>query len=1353
MLKTVPTRMDETLAAALACAGGRLSALAASLALAAALLLTPGGAWAVDECGAAVSGAATCDDMARNNIRYDVTGTDSLTLTVPGGTATTITAAGTNPGILLNAASGGSGNLALTVGSASTVSIVETGGDSVGIQLEPLGSGTSMIDLRDTVTIGTSGTRMGGSGIRIWNAATAGATTVTNAGAIYADASTGNTAGIFVRGGDASASAMTVTNTGTVDANGNAIWVQNALPGAAGAITVANSGTLRSANARGIFVRIFGSSTAATATVTLTGGAIEAAQQGVYVQSEGAGAVIVQGTAANAETQTGPIITSSGGHGIHVHKDGASATAGDISITTTGGSITTTADPGGIQRYHGIYVQDNAAYTGEIAIDNRASISAYYHAINVQRLSAGDISITHRGGRVLSRAQSGIFVRGPDSLAGDIDIEVTGGTVQAGPDSGSPAIRLTGRGDGDVSVTIAAGATAISYSETGVFAILSSAAADDSRVEIDQGGDILGRSGIVALTLKYTTAQTVAMRDAMDQPMIDIAWTGRFSAGTTAQTVPAGDLPTASDMFTVLRWAREAEASKVASGGAWDGPAGIEAQVMSWAALATEVATGDDPDAIADNTAQMAAVPTGATAADNAYVRQFRAVLESDDFVVAPSLLMAIGTTATTAASQLTDAEIVAYLRTDDGPTRTLLRDVLSRSLSEEEQAVVAALATGDRAGLAAALTAMGVMDDTADDADYWSRVHALLDRYNVGNIRVAMSDGFIVSRGDGIRAYYATANDNNGAIDVTVGEDAVVSAARAGIWVANAGLDEGRAGTADDILRQSVTVNGTVTGGTDAAVHLVGGGRLTVGETGILVAGAGRPAVLVNEPGRSVIQIAGQVRGAAGARAALDLSGGGSVIVTETGRINTNENGARAAIRVSGGTYEVAVYARGDRLTKLGVLQAIERVRGIVAGSAGTVVDRGNNPRSYAVVEMAGNYTTGRYLSLALTRGGEAVTEGNDMYALLPPGCPAGQEFQDGACVTPPPPPPPPPDMPAQPGTGMPQQPGQPQQPQQPVDGQQPQRPVERPLMAIDCRLANDDCRLYEALPSALLALNRLPSYGERMAAPRNAGGGWARVEAARGDWVAASSTQAGLAYDYDRSGVRAGIDMAMGESGRIGLTMHALEGVAELTPNGGGNGGQIGLSGLGLGVNGTAMAGSIYIDAQAAATWLDVEVTSATGVELKDGAEGLGFALALEAGRPTAMGGSVTVTPRAGFVWSKVSLDNFADTMAGRRVAMEDASSLAGRLGLGVAVQAPGGMTVAASLDAMQEFSEETELGLEARRLKASAETSSVRVGLSAAHSWGENRYALQASAAYTTGGSDNSELAGGLSLSIRF
>ena len=192
----------------------------------------------------------------------------------------------------------------------------------------------------------------------------------------------------------------------------------------------------------------------------------------------------------------------------------------------------------------------------------------------------------------------------------------------------------------------------------------------------------------------------------------------------------------------------------------------------------------------------------------------------------------------------------------DDDDRRTLLQNVLAQTLSDKEKAVLRAVVTNTG------------LDDALDDADagfsdaYKTAVKELLNKYNIGDIRVAMTGGSIDSRGDGIRAYYATPNDKNGAIAVTIAEGASVTGANAGIYVANAGLDEGESGIADDILKQTVTVNGTVTGGTDAAVHLVGGGRLTVGRMGKLMAGSSGRAILVNEPGRAVIVINGEVTG-----------------------------------------------------------------------------------------------------------------------------------------------------------------------------------------------------------------------------------------------------------------------------------------------------------------------------------------------------------------------------------------------------------------------------------------------------------------------------------------------------------
>ena len=191
-----------------------------------------------------------------------------------------------------------------------------------------------------------------------------------------------------------------------------------------------------------------------------------------------------------------------------------------------------------------------------------------------------------------------------------------------------------------------------------------------------------------------------------------------------------------------------------------------------------------------------------------------------------------------------------------------------------------------------------------------------------------------------------------------------------------------------------------------------------------------------------------------------------------------------------------------------------------------------------------------------------------------------------------------------------------------------------------------------------------------------------------------------------------------------------------------------------MGVGVSATAMAGEVYIDAQAQATWFDVEVTSSQGTTLMrtDEVDGGGWALGLEAGRSMAIGGNLSLTPSVGLAWSQASLDDFTDSR-GARVSMEDSDSLVGRLGVAVAADAGDGLRLIASADVMREFSEDTEVQVSGTQLKASSETTGFRAGLGGVHSWGEGRYALQGSASYTSGGGDNSAFGGGLSLSVSF
>ena len=1303
------------------------------------------------------SGALTAQNARNSGIYALHTGSaGAVTVTNSGAITSTATgievwsrnknAASTNAGVSIThsdgaiAVSAGGGikaalgdNDDTAANNAGNVVIKVTGGSvrSSGTILEGVNrqAGDVTIEVSEGVTLTSTGQH--GVFADMPEGNVAGGVTITNAATI-----TGPKTGIYVRRSATTTGAgapISITNSGhikkTGEANWNAIRVEDKN---AGAVTVTNSGAIGEAGAmhqHGIWVE-----------------KQEGASGGVTVTSSGA--VVTDGRGIYAVVNSGLAKLDVTGGSFDV--DGTILEAknlgsGDVDIDVAEGVTLTSSEQ------HGIFAElgaDNAA--GGVAIDNAGTITTPKTGIFVRRRAgdgAGAISVTNRGPIRKTGIENwmGIFVEekgsGPVTVTNSGDI----GAADARHDHGI-LVQLQHPNDvaaGDVEVTNSGDLMAALF---GIWVPVKEA---DRQIAISQSGAIAARKGIYAQVGRDSMEGET--RAAANQPLIDIQWTGgAFSHGTetaAADTAKlrAGSVAAALDTNlefvaheTIVREEPAAVGIKAA--------VGIEAQVMGRSHVARVVAKGDDPGEIPDDEAEAADTlsdrHTNLLSADRADSRraailaQFRAVFEIEDLDTT-SVAEAIDTDGD---ESLSDDEIVTYLSTDDDDTRALLRNVLAQSLSDEEKTVLRALVTGaDKADLGPVLTAAGFTDDPADDADYWSNVMALLDNYNVGNIRVAMTGGSIVSRGDGIRAYYATAHDNNGAIEVTVGEGASVTGGEAGIWVANAGeglriekryaptdvrtatgnadLGEDDLVTVPGYVKQVVRVDGTVTGGRDAAVHLSGGGALIVSETGKLLAGSSGRAVHVNDPGPAIIWIAGEVKGAAGpeddpAPAAVHLTGGGSVTLGPRGSVDAN--GATNAIRGDGPRTEVVVQVAasgttdtgrryvtedGTTLYQEGIQDVNNRVKGGVAGE-GIRGSDGGGLNSLIVGLSDDQGQTGMATRVDLNPDGTADESGFD----------------------------PAPD---------PQQPG----------------PPPPPMMTMYCDMASDDrCRLYEALPSALLSMNGLPTHEERTSAVRDARGGWARAEAARGKWKADTSTQPNVAYDHRRYGVRAGMDFAVGETGLVGLSVHGLKGSAEMAAQAG----EVDLSGSGLGVHGTAAsAGGFYMDAQAAATWYDADLKSARGT-LNNDVNGRGYALGVEVGkRMPAMGGGVTVTPRAGLLWSKVVLSDFRDARFAT-VSVKDAQSLKGRAGVGVekVLDEDGmdGSRLFASLDVEQEFDEETEVMVSGTSLKASAKKTRVRAAVGA-HVWGGGRYALQGSLGYTAGGGDNRELGAGLNFALRF
>ncbi len=855
--------------------------------------------------------------------------------------------------------------------------------------------------------------------------------------------------------------------------------------------------------------------------------------------------------------------------------------------------------------------------------------------------------------------------------------------------------------------------------------------AADGRCIIAQAGTISGRTGVYAAVPRASAPGET--RAASAPPLIDVTWTGTFSHAEGSSDEGRFAAATARD---VLAFDRTAAAQQTVRHGA---AAGVEARVMSWSDVVTQVAMGDDPGAIADAAAQMNLLSeTHADSERAAIVAQFKAALANDEIEVADAVITAIGSTAATAAD-LTDAEIVAYLSTDDAATRALLRNVLAQGLSDEEKAVLRAAATND--GVDAALDDAEAGFDNA----YRMAVKALLDRYNVGDVRVNMTGGDITTtRGDGIRAWYATPHDMNGGISVEVAKGASVTGANAGIYVANAGeglmlarkytsgygvgiapgedpgdpdelmaVMRGEGADAAPLRNQLVTVHGTVTGGTDAAVHLSGGGAVLVMEGGRVHAGASGVGILVNDPGPALMYIDGEVKGGEGGAAAVHLTGGGSVIVGLNGKVRAN--GAARAIRSDGEAATTLTLVTANMYR-----DSAEAANARVEGSTGGI-------EAVRYREDRNGVPTGYSETLPVQDNGELP---DDLSVFRP-----RPEPGDGPGG----------DRPGEDGSGR-------------GPGTDPSEPDPRPGMELTCEDAGDGrCGLYEALPSMLLEMNGLPSWAERTSSARDANGGWARVESARGKWRAKKAATAGeLAYDHRRSGVRAGFDFLAGETARVGVSAHALGGKAQMSGVG-----EVELDGLGGGVSATWLAGDLYVDAQAGLTLYDVGVESYThGELLKKDVDGAGYALGVEVGARMPVGRAL-VTPRGGLSWSAADLDDFTDMeTAGSpearvSVSAEGARSVKGRLGVMVETELGMGGSwgrVYGSLDVERELSDETEVKVGGQLLETEVRPASVRLGAGGVFEVDEN-VVVRATAGYRTSGSGTSGYGGGLELQVRF
>ena len=302
---------------------------------------------------------------------------------------------------------------------------------------------------------------------------------------------------------------------------------------------------------------------------------------------------------------------------------------------------------------------------------------------------------------------------------------------------------------------------------------------------------------------------------------------------------------------------------------------------------------------------------------------------------------------------------------------------------------------------------------------------------------------------------------------------------------------------------------------------------------------------------------------------------------------------------------------------------------------------------------------------------------------------------------------------------------------------------------------------RVYEALPSVLLDLNRQTSAHARLSARRDGNGGWARVWFGDGEREADRSTTEGglegraLAWDFEYWGAEMGFDVPTSTEGLLlGVSAHYRDGEADVE-----HGGRIDASGFGFGVSATYRAEEgLYVDGQVSYTRFDdIDLGSDARGRLASGLDGDGYAVGLEVGRRMEMAErEVVLTPRGGLVWSSVDVDGFEDVKvegyAGdRRVSFGSEDSFQGRVG--VLAESMDGR-IYASLDVEHEFSEDRDVTASGARLESEPESTWARLGFGGSVELDETgQAALSGQGFYALADGDNRDYGASVTLRARF
>ncbi|NOZ32744.1 MAG: autotransporter outer membrane beta-barrel domain-containing protein [Alphaproteobacteria bacterium] len=294
-----------------------------------------------------------------------------------------------------------------------------------------------------------------------------------------------------------------------------------------------------------------------------------------------------------------------------------------------------------------------------------------------------------------------------------------------------------------------------------------------------------------------------------------------------------------------------------------------------------------------------------------------------------------------------------------------------------------------------------------------------------------------------------------------------------------------------------------------------------------------------------------------------------------------------------------------------------------------------------------------------------------------------------------------------------------------------------------------NPATAVYEAYPQILLGLNSLPTLrqrtGDQYAAYSGKGvvetGGqptpiWTRIEGDRSVVAPATSTTA-LNYALRQYRIQAGLDSQVmaGAGGTLMAGVNASYGMGAADVFSATGDGSIATDLASLGATATWFGNEgFYLDGQAQMSWYTSDLSDVTSGLLAGGNQGVGYAISLEAGQSVDLGGGTSITPQAQLVYSSVGFDDFVGP-GGAAVSLDAADSVLARLGLSIdksqSWTASDGMTSSSQIYGLAnlyyELAGPSQVDVSGTEFVNQPEQASAEIGLGGSFSWDDERITL--------------------------